>query len=384
MSTDVVTTPPPKSQTDDTFQRDIAFDILKGLSIVEVIIHHTLGFSISKFVEKFSFEWYAMQTARLVLHFAVPTFLLISALLLARSLSKLGRPNWSRFYIRRVQRTFIPYLLWTVFYLFARTLPFAGNAPVVEVEFPLFGLIRIPETFTHVDSMARVLFFGKAFYHLYFMAVLLQMSVTFPLIFYFVRNVNRSLFFWLLISALIQAIVYIVNWLWIRFPYPASTIFWFTPTVLVGTYIGINWKEWEEIWLKWRFVFPFAALASLGFYLYFEFRVLHDVPVNSRFLNGAFISYCTFIALTLLGFSRWLAQKKYVSSFFASVGNRSIGLFLIHPAILELLRGPTVGSFLSITPWPFLATLLICFVTSWVLVELFYLMRIGKFLFGRP
>ena len=384
MSADAVTIPPPKIQTEEATKRDIAFDILKGISIVEVIIHHTLGFSISKFVEKFSSEWYAMQTARLVLHFAVPTFLMISALLLARSLSKLGKPNWSRFYIRRVQRTLMPYLLWTVFYLFVRTMPFAGNAPVVEGDFPLFGLIGIPETFTRADSMARVLFFGKAFYHLYFMAVLLQMSVIFPLIFYFVRKLHGNLFIWLLISALIQAIVYIVNWLWVRFPYPASTIFWFTPTILAGTYIGIHWNEWENIWRKWRVVFPIAAVVSLGFYLYFEFHVLHEQPVNSRFLNGAFISYCTFIALTLLGFSRWLAKKKYVSNFFASVGNRSIGLFLIHPAILELLRGPTVGKFLSSTPWPFLTTLLICFVTSWILVELFYLMRIGKFLFGRP
>lgn len=82
-------------------QRDLAFDIVKGVSILEVVAHQTLGISLRLFAEKGTAEWWGLFAFYKTLHFAVPAFLMMSALLLARSLAKQGKPNWTRFYIRR-------------------------------------------------------------------------------------------------------------------------------------------------------------------------------------------------------------------------------------------------------------------------------------------
>ncbi|MCX6382492.1 MAG: acyltransferase family protein, partial [Armatimonadetes bacterium] len=97
--------------------RDATFDIVKGISILEVMLHHLLSFSASRFSRVGSSVWWAMMMAHKVLHFAVPTFLLLSALLLAKSLRRTEQPDWKRFFKRRAERSLLPYLLWTTIYL---------------------------------------------------------------------------------------------------------------------------------------------------------------------------------------------------------------------------------------------------------------------------
>lgn len=109
-------------------ERRTPFDVLKGIGILEVIAHHALGQAGRKYALEGSTEWWTLRLVNRTLHFAIPLFLLVSAALLTQSLIK--RPDWRRFVGRRTLRTFWPYLLWSVIFLFSvgRSLP-SGTTP---------------------------------------------------------------------------------------------------------------------------------------------------------------------------------------------------------------------------------------------------------------
>ena len=130
--------------------REATFNILKGICIIGVMLHHLLSFSAREFAVKGAPEWWAFLVTNRLLHFAVPVFLMVSAVLLTRSLTAEARPNWKRFYLRRAQQTLWPYLLWSLLYLLFRAYvisrpgdirPLLVALPFVETPIPLPGLL---------------------------------------------------------------------------------------------------------------------------------------------------------------------------------------------------------------------------------------------------
>ena len=101
------------SQTQER-ETTLAFNVFKGLAILEVIIHHSSGMAL-RFLQSESLLYGVLAFINRTLHFAVPAFLFMSALLLARS--ALGKPFKVRTFLeRRFVRSALPYVVWTVLY----------------------------------------------------------------------------------------------------------------------------------------------------------------------------------------------------------------------------------------------------------------------------
>lgn len=353
-------------------KRDSAFDIVKGLSILEVIAHHVLSLSMRRFSEPATFEWWGLYILKEILHFAVPTFLMISALLLARSIASRGKANWSRFYLRRLTRTVWPYLLWSAIYLWFRF------AFMPEREHPNW------------DNIGLYILWGKAFYHLYFFTVLVQVSVLFPIIFGFVKKIGGSLVKWLMIAFCIQLLIYYSNYAVAvktnsidgYLPFPASTLLWYVPPILLGAYIGLNWFNWESNWKRYKWVFAAMAFVGLCAYLWLEIRRANSMPIEKRMHALSLTAYATGVSLLLIGFSRRIAKAR-IGSVIAMLGNRSLGMFVIHPAVIYLLIESSIARVFNYTPLPYLWLWLFTVVITWVTVEVAYKLWIGKLLFGR-
>jgi fucose 4-O-acetylase-like acetyltransferase len=174
-------TPSPKAD------RNLAFDVVKGVGILEVVVHHSLGQGARTFSEKGDWAWTMMRAIAWSTNFAIPLFLLLSAMLLAGSLAK--NPGIGRFIWRRGSRTLWPYLLWTAIYLVFGALTFR----TLDVD-----TTRLLDP----ERLQRAILWGKASYHLYFLVILLQLSLALPFVVLALKRVRLS-FAWILAFSLL-------------------------------------------------------------------------------------------------------------------------------------------------------------------------------------
>lgn len=364
--------------------RDPTFDILKGISILEVMTHHLLSTAMRKFTVFHDPMWWTMATLSRILHFAVPTFLLVSAVLLARSVASKPKPDWRRFFTRRVQRTLAPYLLWSAGYIAFRVLWLRDISDVeaTQMAVPLFGTVTVPSLLTPGRLWIN-LFWGKAYYHIYFMVVLLQFSVVFPLLSAAMRRLRLGFGGAVALGTAVQIAAFYAQRHIVTVPYPASTVFWYTMPVIAGMWIGLNWADWDGVWRRWRWAIAALAVAGLAMYLPQAINVYLKRPVSNELYHAGIHMYCLGIALLLLALSRTLGRVRCLGPFLQRVGDRSIALFLIHPVVLFLLGGPKVTWLMKLSPAPTLTLGLVMFAITWALSESSRKLRGDRVLFGR-
>src|SRR5579871_1261038 len=366
--------------------RDTTFDILKGIGIVEVILHHTLGFCARKYAVEGEANWWAMTLVHDMLHFAVPMFLLASALLLARSLAAKPKLDWKRFYARRAERSLWPYVVWSLLYLAFRLWVQKDGVDLypVSVTIPGFGTRTLPIMLADGAAWRSYLLWGKAYFHLYFLAVLLQFSAIFPLLFYALRRVQLGFGGVLLISALLQWLCFVLQAHYFsHFATPASTILWYVPSLLIGVWLGLNWEQWPQIWSAWRWPLLGMMLAGFGLYIHLSIQEHLNQPVTSLTYNVAYAAYALGASLCGLAGAQLLSRGARAGKVLARVGEWSLPLFLIHPLWYFFFSGPRIGRILEALPltvcWVFAAV----FGLTWGLSTLTEKLHVDRWLFGR-
>ncbi|MCS6776156.1 MAG: acyltransferase [Chloroherpetonaceae bacterium] len=375
---------PPSPQT----PRDIAFDILKGISILEVICHHLLSYSARRYAVPGSIEWWTMMLANRVLHFAVPAFLLATALLLARSAATRVQPDWKRFYWRRAERTLWPYLVWTLIYIAFRVQLLRAEPDILpsEVNLPWGGTVTLPVILADAKVWRSNLIWGKGYYHLYFMSVLLQFCLVFPLLFCAVKRTRPGFGMLLLVCVVLQGGAFHLHAQVLlpvlQFTTPASSLLWYLPPVLIGVWLGVHWQEWASWWSQWRIALRWLTGLGAGVYLWLSWRQLQGVPIPSPMFNAAYLAYATGIALELLAWCQHLVAQR-IGDVLARIGDWSLPLFLVHPAVLFFFGGPRATQWLNALPAPFLWLALMVLTASWGVTALVWRLKADRLLFGR-
>ena len=358
------------------------FDVLKGIGILEVVIHHSLSHGARKFADPNSLEWWALRVTNRVLHFAIPLFLLVSAVLLTQSLRR--EPDWPRFVKRRVQRTLWPYLLWSVGYLLFRLffLRVGSDTETITRAYPLLGELTGPRIFVDIPTLGSDLLWGKAYYHLYFLLVLLQMAALLPLLIAAVARTRWSFGQAGWFAAGMQVGVFLLQSQVLRAPYPASLALWYVPSLTIGVWIGTHWEAWPEIWRRNRLWI--AALAFFGAAVYLPTAIALQAgrDVDSLLFNSGFSAYAFGVSLLLFGCAPSFAKHRAVR-WVAPLGRMSLAIFLIHPAILHLLSGPRITGILNRLPlsvaWSTGLVLLLSYFAGREITSI----RADRFLFGQ-
>ena len=131
-------------------------EVFRGLAILEVVLPHVTGRSLRELPQG-SPEWLLLAAAIPTLHFAVPDFHFMPTLVLGASFYREFRLG--RYLRNRALRLLWPYLLWSGIYLLFRY----WDTGVFQ-----------PERLLHQ------LLFGKAYFHLYFLVVALQLTLLLP------------------------------------------------------------------------------------------------------------------------------------------------------------------------------------------------------------
>lgn len=364
--TAVVGAPPAdaEAQVEPATNRLAAVDLFRGFAIIEVVVHHVSSYAMRQ-VPPDSAALFWTSVANRTLHFAVPGFLFMTALVFTRA--SLERPfRAGRFYRGRIRKTLVPYVAWTVMY-------------------GLFVVATTPRTLETLGDPAlwwRWLTTGKAYYHLYFLLVALQFYAVFPLLVPVFRR-RPSLFRTLVALVLIQLAVYWLNRLWLRVPATASWVPWYALPIGLGMYFGACFDLFGRFWARWRWWVAGLALVGWAWYLPPALSALRGVPVDTFQYALAYWLFSTATSLLLFGLCWGLSsrQRSWLAPV-ALLGASSLQVYLVHPAVIAYLDN--VRDFPNLTV--FLGYLVLYVVTLGVPLAIALLVRgspLSRLLFGR-
>jgi peptidoglycan/LPS O-acetylase OafA/YrhL len=327
-------------------------------------------------------EWWIWKWANRFLHFAIPLFLLVSACLLTRSL--LSRGDVKRFAVRRISRSLWPYLIWSVIYVMFRLYIDRNPSDVFHATFtyPYIGEIKGPSLLVNLPIMGRNLLWGKSYYHLYFMSVLLQMSIVLPFVAIAVSRKKWPFWSILVASTVLQFGAFWLQANVLRFFAPASMIIWYVPSVLVGAWIGANWTKWPDTWRQnWPYIGFMAGLSTYA-YLYLEYRRFNSLPITSLEYNAWFLVFAVSVSLVLFGLAPAMA-KSWGSAIVRRLGQHSLPIFLVHPMVLRGISEPRIAPYIGAAPASAIVCIVLVMTISYVFARTTVWLRLDGLLFGQ-
>ena len=326
---------------------------MKGIGIVEVLFHHTLSFTARKFTEQYSLEWWIMTVLNRILHFAIPTFLLISALLLVRSLARHDRPNLKGYFKRRVMTTIVPYLSWTIIYLLFRYYVLQTGSDIYPSthQVPGIGWVTGPTLFMNPDLRASILLSGKGYFHLYFFCVLIQLTLLLPLVLVVLKRFRPKFRTVFAIAVASQLTFSLLQSYYFKFATPGSLIWSYIPSMLMGSWFGLNWAQWDQLWPRIRTTVWTALVLGGAVYIGKSISLYTGGTTINVLINISFNIYATAAAMVALAWAKGANPTRRLTQAFAYVGSISLPVVVIHPLALYYLGGPTIGKFFDFVPF---------------------------------
>jgi peptidoglycan/LPS O-acetylase OafA/YrhL len=299
----------------------LELDIVRALAILAVVLIHGTS---SATVEPT--EGSASQIMFYILNvgssFAVPLFIMISGIVLFYSYD--GRWNGRTaltFYRKRAVSLVIPYLIWAFFYYaFNQYI----NTKQFEMDWPAFW---------------GKLGWAEWSYHSYFMLIIFQMYLLFPL---FMTLVDRISWFrkWMIpLGLLIQEGFYVYrHWFSEGIPHSDRIAPTYMAYFLIGGAIGLYYPK-VKAWVEKHKPLTAAAwlIAGSAYVSLFLLSRYKQIYAENTWYEVLWILYVTAAALFFMQIGRFLLSRfPRLSKPVMSIGICSFGIYLIHPAFLTL------------------------------------------------
>jgi|GEM_PF-3531466 peptidoglycan/LPS O-acetylase OafA/YrhL len=380
-------------------------DAYKGVAILFVVMIHVFGRFMGLYPVR-CFQWYVIGFLHGIADCAVPAFLLLSVIVNANSL--LLKKDYRRYYINRLQTIAYPYVIWSVLYyfLYIRQKGFSFSL------FDLFHLILI----------------GKAYDHLYFLWVLLQIIVVLPFLIPIFRKMPVMKIILSIIALNLCVKVGLIVILHSNSLLERSALR-YIPMILMGIYLASKPRELSRriqqsapwiilmVMIAGFFYIPDSmivhnhesrlSIISHSFPNIMDERGNHFLPlgVNANGSKSAslhnsaqtswhaifhairksvrswFFTLLASLSLMLLAIE-WSSGSR-LKNLFELIGEYSLQIYLFHPMVLLVLDrlqfvSAYIGKFLTMILYILFAILL-----SYMFAKLAERLRISRFLFGR-
>lgn len=362
--------------------------LLRVFAILAVIAIHTTGSPLMRLDKQSSIYgvYVFLNTFSL---YAVPLFLLISGLVLFYSY--LDKPCTLEavrlYYKKRITGVLIPYLVFSVFYF-------------------ILNNYRNPEQLMSVTRFAYQVLTGRAHTHLYFMFIIIQFYLLFPLFWAAARKVGVHIVW---VCALLQVgymflnryVIVHIQGLPDIMHRPGSLSITYFAFFAFGGVMAMYYpqlKAWlmpeakESVQAKQAkkqrkqrqpkpsvppmlrrvtvAVLYFLWLANAALYVYLDYRGrTQGIYANSLDLYWIWCAHIILSALCFLGIAIFLLQKlpNRALRILINLGGCSFGIYLIHPFLLWLYRMIP----LSMAPLAFhsfvLGSMLVALFVSWAI-----------------
>jgi len=334
---------------------------LKIVSLFAVVILHTASPLLMDFKHAGAGYWLVGDFYNALTRFGVPVFVMITgALLLHREY------NVTDFLKRRLSRILWPFLLWSLIYIayswYDEEIPFSDSV------------------WTNIHTVFHQLKYG-AYYHLWYVYMLLGLYLFIPIISKFVRNASEKeiryfLLVWFVVMIFSQ-------------PYLSR----FQPLIDVHYFIGyagylvlghyLTFIELPEKGIKTPliiyFVFCVASITIGTYFLSVNTKELSTVMYEP--LGPFIVLYASGVFLLARVFTFKLPDV--MVKLRAIAGGLSLGIYLCHALFLTLLDGQEINYKLFNPAFSIPLTALVCFILSSFLIFIISKIPvIGKYIAG--
>jgi surface polysaccharide O-acyltransferase-like enzyme len=344
-------------------------DVFRGLAIVAVAMIHTIGSGLSVRHPPDT-SWYCMTTVKSLLQFAVPAFLMLSSLVLTRSLLRDAAPG--RYIRNRLQTVLWPTIVWTLL-----CIPYAH---------------WLRPDFSWHETAQRV-WEGTAQFHLYFLRVLLQLCLFLPLILPLARKRPP---FWLVLPLTVATTLgffFCNRYIW-HISTPASWLFWYVPSVMLGLWLAGQSERWPTIARRGWLAASLLMVSSGALYLSFAIPEAEGNDPRSVFYpisQWCFVAGASFLLFCFAVL--WCERPKKVRPstlpLWRLLGSYSLQIYLLHPVVLAWLQKVVephfVTGFISLKLLILLlgTRLILCIAIPLAFAWILEKCRISALLFGR-
>ncbi len=370
-------------------ERITEIELLRGLAFLAVALQHSIAhYSI---VEGIGLADGVLMTLFLMAaKFAVPVFIFITGMVLFYNYD--GQFNYFSFLRKRLSDIIVPYMLWSVVYF-----SFYGWNE---------GVIR------EVWKWFQMLFTGKSSYHLWYVVMIFQFYLLFPVFRYVIYKVRKMippktyivciictglLFVWLTdniftIGDLMADIqIPVITAMFTKYV-DRNFLFFFFYFVL-GACAGLRPDLWRAWIRKGRWIYVSCFLILFGYYTYIvieSFQTPSGMAINFNKVNllrplmvfFLVSSICVFYQLAI-----WMKESGGIrfNRVLLSIGKYSYGAYLAHAFMLRVSYLFDVHLFVQ---WPVILRMLmsfvICVLLSYFLMRWLSRIPLGKWLGGVP
>jgi surface polysaccharide O-acyltransferase-like enzyme len=292
-------------------------DVLKGIAIIAVLMIHTTGSAVST-LYKSSISYLIFAFINRFSQFAVPAFIFASSMLLMYNYS--DGDNWKLFYKKRFKNVLLPYIVWTMIY---------GIYLYVIYNEPLKSILTVEN-----------LFFGGMFYHLYFIVIIVQLYLLFPILLYIYKCISKNTYTVVLSIVLFQMIDVIVYRYFISKFFQNSSLLFITyiSFIIAGIYVGENIREWGKYYHK-KWLNSFFAVIVFGYlFVDISLKVFANKPINLHLYNIYYYTYTLVTSLFFFALSTKILNYHALSGLLTSTGKLSFGIYLSHPLFLDIAK----------------------------------------------
>lgn len=315
-------------------QRIVAVEYIRGISMLGVIGIHTGAYSLSNpFVNIHLFALFEIFT-----RFSVPIFFFVSAFGLFISHNLSVKLSYIDFMKRRFRTVLIPYITWSLLYMFHYTLV-SGDTSIWHGSLP-----------------AKYFIFGLASYQLYFLVIMLWFYMLMPLWRTIVRRVLdhpiRSMGFLLILqivfnyySSYVLSPVFSNHYLNLMVQYRLSYwVFHYIFIFLLGAVCAVQYHKFKNLLGVYRkqitvfFVFSLTGMLIFYYYLMYGRGYSPEQAVNTAHqLSPMGVVYT--LAATLFWFMlfEYCTLNKSIKNFLNYLGKHSYMVYLVHPLIMYYL-----------------------------------------------
>ncbi|MCR4324455.1 MAG: acyltransferase [Candidatus Curtissbacteria bacterium] len=302
-------------------ERLIYLDILKAIAIIGVIWIHVISGAFNFIDPKsISFKFYLVLDQ--IFRFSVPLFVALSGYTLALKYEDF-KVNLREFFTRRVIRILPWYLFWATFFLLYVKL----TEPAYSSQYTLF----------------EKYFLGRADYHLYFVPMIFQLYLLFPLLLFLLRRAKLGLLvgmflfelgFYYFLTQVTEGSVTsdLFKTDQKQYVFFGTWVFYF----LLGIYLRIKGNTLRAL----KYISAVFLVASFSWVLFDSFKIVSEsgnllaatrftrIPV--LFYASSFIAFCLFFSQYLLRLPQKIVDMLVVA------GKRSYVIYLLHTFVIRL------------------------------------------------
>ncbi|MDD4169704.1 MAG: acyltransferase [Desulfotomaculaceae bacterium] len=336
-------------------------DYLRAFGLIAIVYIHAFGFFLATF-ETNTYSYIFQELSVNLLRFGRYVFMFVTGLVLFYSYNGY-KINTLHFYKHRFKNLVIPYAVWTAVYILIKRWS---------------NMISWPNFAGFSTIWLQNLINGNAFYHLYYIVTTIQFYLFFPLLILIFKPQRPRLwakiilvggflltasYYYFLEIQVANVINLVAGTQWeaitgLVLQYKDRLLFSYLIFFLLGGLAGLYLKKWRK-WLIEHHNLIFGGLIlSAGLvcaeYFYFYHQLGWSWELTISVFKPSIYLYSLAIIASLSWLSLFLARRGYMRSLITILAANSLGIYLIHPAVLFIFHSFLWGQLTLLGPFVFI------------------------------